>query len=69
MFKNMALTKKYKPGQLVTINNRVYRVCKETCNNLACRQCNLCKCINDFTDPIKCINIIGFHCYFKLIKV
>ena len=43
----MALTKKYKPGQLVTIDNRVYRICKESHFNWACTQCDCITCFND----------------------
>lgn len=58
----MALKKKYKPGQLVTIDNRVYRVCKESHLNWACTQCDFVTCFSG------CIYAIGFRCYFKLVK-
>lgn len=35
----MALTKKYKPGQLVTIDNRVYRVYKARFYKAPCVIC------------------------------
>lgn len=59
----MALKKKYKPGQLVTIDNRVYRVCKESNFNWACTQCDCITCFNE------CVDVIGLRCYLKLIKL
>lgn len=58
--------KKYKPGQLITINHHVFRIVKNKSNFTDCYMCDLdsyklkewCKyCINN----LHC-------CYFKLIK-
>lgn len=61
----MALTKKYKPGQLVTIKNRVYRICKTNyiCACVKCDAYNLCH-YSDCGFVSICINT-----YLKLVKV
>ena len=59
----MALTKKYKPGQLITINNRVYRVCNDLHSCWICSKCDLKMCLRG------CTNTIGLHGYLKLIKL
>ena len=64
----MALTKKYKPGQLVTIYNQVYRVCKAESYISPCSICSrsigMCK-----FHEIGCKYAIGFRGYLKLIKL
>ena len=57
--------KKYKPGQLVTINNHVYRITKSLINNdgdWICSHCDVTRCIE------RCTHMIG-GCYFKLVKI
>lgn len=63
----MALTKKYKPGQLVTIDNRVYRVCKGPIAS-GCRSCDLCTTCSTTLFVERCRYAIGFRGYFKLVK-
>ena len=64
----MALKKKYKPGQLVTIDNQVYRVCKAESYISPCSICSryIGACI---FHEIGCTYAIGLRCYLKLIKL
>lgn len=64
----MALKKKYKPGQLVTIDNRVYRVCK-TPIALGCHFCDLCATCSTILFVERCGYALGFYGYLKLIKL
>ena len=70
MFKKMALTKKYKPGQLVTINNQVYRIHK-TNGIVGCAKCDACYTCHQLEQGfiIGCAVKIGSYGYLKLIKV
>ena len=71
--------KTYKVGQLVTINNKVYRILQSDFT-VGCILCDLCKkqCVynlrktdcdlNPFLHQ-KCTNVIGFDGYFKLVRI
>lgn len=64
----MKLTKKYKPGQLVTINNKVYRIVKLSyvipCNHCDARSECFKQCFYKY-----CTHTVGVYCYFKLVQV
>lgn len=68
--KTSGTNKKYKPGQLLTINRKVYRVIKNTDIMCCCSlHCDLYSrkmgpCIPGF----HCAKWMPFDCYFKLIK-
>lgn len=68
MDKQKSKNRKYKPGQLITINNKVYRVTKVSIFSI-CGECNFIE-----TDPKQCgkfcFDICGKmpgDCYFKKI--
>ena len=58
--------KNYKAGQLVTIRNNVYRICKEE-NGHTCSICNLR--ILCYHCDASCVKNIGPNKYFKLVKI
>lgn len=61
--KTSGIHKKYKPGQLVTICNDVFRIVKNTSKYVDCSMCNLY--LSQQREWCKyCIN--GFYC--KLVK-
>ena len=57
--------KNYKAGQLVTINNKVYRIVRT--EGLTCSICSLYRLCHFY--DIDCIGSIGWDKYFKLVKV
>ena len=68
MAKQKSKNREYKPGQLITINNKVYRVTKSSML-FACSECDFVK-----TRPKQCSKFcFGFDdkmpgdCYFKKI--
>ena len=61
-------THKYKPGQLVTINHRVFRIVKNKSAFSVCDKCDLFSFEQkEWCDYCIC-NCCMRHCYFKLIK-
>lgn len=62
--------KRYKPGQLLTINRKVYRIIKNTDIMCCCSlHCDLYSrkmgpCVPGF----QCAKWVPFNCYLKLIK-
>ena len=66
----MALTKKYKPGQLVTINNRVYRIHK-TNGIVGCAKCDAYYTCHQLEQGfiIGCAVKISSYGYLKLVKL
>ena len=59
--------KNYKAGQIVTVKNKVYRICKNK-DGIAC--CSICSLYSfcHFYD-IDCVRSIGWDNHFKLVKV
>lgn len=57
--------KNYKAGQLVTIKNKVYRICKDE-DGLTCSVCSLYRFCHFY--DIDCIGTIGWDNHFKLVK-
>ena len=48
---------KWKPGQLVTIDNKVYRICKAPGDFYVCNRCAFAKSIRDAIN-----NLLGVRC-------
>ena len=60
--------KRYKPGQLVTINHRVFRIVKNKSTFSDCDKCDLFSLEQkEWCDYCIC-NCCMRRCYFKLIK-
>lgn len=67
------MAKEYKPGQLITINRKVYRIAKEKGIGIHL-MCNCCafKQQNHLSYPCwECTvcDIFPSNCYFKLVKL
>lgn len=58
--------KNYKVGQLVTIKNKVYRICKDK-DGLTCSICGLYRFCHFYNSD--CIRSIGWNNHFKLVKI
>ena len=63
------MVKKYKPGQLITIDKKVYRITKRK-SEYFCKDCDLCMRCNHNRIPttdLNCFRTIGSS-HFKLVK-
>lgn len=63
--KTSGIHKHYKPGQLITVCGKVFRVCKTTLYS-PCFECDgedslIC-------DKVVCLEHLPYDCYLKLIK-
>ena len=68
----MKKNKKWKPGQLVTLDGIVYRVTKFDCFEKSCsKYCDYaykCHNHNRSSHPFRCISKIGMKCIFKRVR-
>lgn len=62
--------KRYKPGQLLTINRKVYRVTKNTDSMYCCSlHCDLySRKRGPCSQGFRCFGCVPINCYLKLIK-
>lgn len=65
--KTSGIHKKYKPGQLITIDRNVYRVTKYKFDYFICLSCDL-KCDYICSTIVQCLKRLDNNCYLKLVK-